>query len=478
MTPVAYDVSAAFSGAIDPWSVNFPTLCEREDVFARPEDTVARQKDTAARQKDTVARPDDVRQIFRELSHLDVLSMNTEGVRRALVRLACVQAWVDAQKIQLARRLAELAEASQSVHPEHVLAVASGTTRGDAKRDLQRVNVLNSFPQLESALQSGSVSIAHVDVVARSFTQLDTEERRRITEQGEWLTNVAAHATPDNFGRAMKQTIARLATDNGLGRLEHQRRKTWLRHWVDRDSGMVCMRGEFDPESGLSLVGRLQQAVDRLFRERTPDTCPEGDAKVGHLNALGLVAIVCESDAHSAGNSIDTRGSVVNIHSATARAEVSVVIDYHTLTSGLHASSFVHTGTDVALPVETIRRMACDAKIIPVVLGSSGVVLDVGRSTRLATKHQRRAIEAMHSTCAIPECHVPVSQCQPHHIDYWNSGGNTDLNNLIPLCTAHHRCAHEGGWKLSLVPNTRKLMVRLPGQSPPTRPASVANVVS
>ena len=416
----------------------------------------------------------DVRHSFSELSRLDVSGLTTEGVRRALVRLALVQAWVDAQKIQLARRLAELANASPSVHPEHVLSVASGTTRGDAKRDLQRVSVLNSFPQLETALQAGAVSLAHVDVVARSFTHLDTEERQRITQQGEWLTNVAAHATPDNFGRAMKQAVARLATDDGLGRLEQQRRKTWLRHWVDRDSGMVCMRGEFDPESGLSLVGRLQQAVDRLFHERTPDTCPEGDAKVGHLNALGLVALVCEPEAQGLnvgleGASHEGTGSVVNIRSATARAEVSVVIDYHTLATGLHASSFVHTGTDVALPVETIRRMACDAKIIPVVLGTSGVVLDVGRSTRLATKHQRRAIEAMHATCAIPECHIPVSQCQPHHIDYWNNGGNTDLNNLIPLCAAHHRCAHEGGWKLSLVPNTRKLIVHLPGQSPVPR---------
>ena len=412
----------------------------------------------------------DVRQTFGELSRLDVSGLTPEGVRRALVRLASVQAWVDAQKIHLTRRLAELADASRSVHPEHVLAVASGTTRSDAKRDLQRVSVLNSFPQLETALQAGAVSLAHVDVVARSFTHLNIEERQLITEQGEWLTNVAAHATADNFGRAMKQAVARLATDDGLGRLEQQRRKTWLRHWVDRDSGMVCMRGEFDPESGLSLVGRLQQAVDRLFHERTPDTCPEGDARVGHLNALGLVALVCEPEVQGLSISPSSAthegaGSVVNIRSATARAEVSVVIDYHTLTSGLHASSFVHTGTDIALPIETVRRMACDAKIIPVVLGSSGVVLDVGRSTRLATKHQRRAIEAMHATCAIPECHIPVSQCQPHHIDYWNNGGNTDLNNLIPLCAAHHRCAHEGGWKLSLVPNTRKLIVHLPGQS-------------
>jgi hypothetical protein len=109
------------------------------------------------------------------------------------------------------------------------------------------------------------------------------------------------------------------------------------------------------------------------------------------------------------------------------------------------------------------------------VLGTNGVVLDVGRSSRLATAHQRRALESMHSTCAIPDCTIPVGQCQPHHINYWNSGGPTDMANLVPLCASHHRCAHEGGWKLSLDSKSRRLTVRQPG-SPHVRTASPESV--
>ena len=87
------------------------------------------------------------------------------------------------------------------------------------------------------------------------------------------------------------------------------------------------------------------------------------------------------------------------------------------------------------------------------------VPIDVGRSKRLATVHQRRALEAIHPTCAIPDCEVIFDHCNVHHIDYWENGGATDLNNMVPLCSRHHHAAHEGGWKLELNPETRELRV-------------------
>jgi hypothetical protein len=87
------------------------------------------------------------------------------------------------------------------------------------------------------------------------------------------------------------------------------------------------------------------------------------------------------------------------------------------------------------------------------------VPIDVGRSKRLATVHQRRALEAIYPTCAIPDCEVIFDHCNVHHIDYWENGGSTDLNNMIPLCSRHHHAAHEGGWKLQLNLETRELSI-------------------
>ena len=387
-----------------------------------------------------------------------------EGVRQALQKLTSVQAWVDAQKILFGKRLDQLAAASPAVMPEQVIAATCSTTRADARRDMGRSRVLAQVPQLEQALHSGLISTAHVDAVVRATQQLDTHDKQQLLGQGEWLANVASHATPDNFSRAVKAAVVRLGEDAGVGRLEQQRRRTWLRHWVDRDSGMVCLHGEFDPESGLRLVGRLQRTVERLFHERTPDTCPDGAsgaAKAAHLNALGLVALMT-----SAGNGTDNAdgSGVTPLAAGYARAEISVVVDYKTLVQGLHRNSVIRTGTDVDLPIHAVRRMACEARIVPVVMGSSGVVLDMGRATRLASRQQRRALEAMHATCAVPSCSVPVAQCQPHHIEYWTSGGPTNLDNLVPLCDQHHRCVHEGGWQLTMRASDRLVTVTQPGQ--------------
>jgi len=383
--------------------------------------------------------------------------ISLEGVRQALHKLALIQAWIDTQKILLGKRLDQLASASPAVMPEQVIAAACASSRADARRDMRRARMLSEVPQLESALHNGLISTAHVDAVVRATQQLDSRDKQQLLVQGEWLANIASHASPDNFSRAVKAAVVRMGEDEGVGRLEQQRRRTWLRHWVDRDSGMVCMHGEFDPESGLRLVGRLQRTVERLFHERAPQTCPDGSAKVAHLNALGLVAL-----ATSAGSTGDEGATPLT--AGYARAEISVVVDYRTLAQGLHRNSVIRTGTDIDLPVETVRRMACEARIIPVVMGSSGVVLDMGRATRLASRQQRRALEAMHATCAVPSCAVPVAQCQPHHVEYWNSGGPTDLDNLVPLCDQHHRCVHEGGWRLAVRAADRRVTVTQPGR--------------
>jgi hypothetical protein len=110
-----------------------------------------------------------------------------------------------------------------------------------------------------------------------------------------------------------------------------------------------------------------------------------------------------------------------------------------------------------------MRRIACDAHIIPVVLNGEGVPLDVGRSRRLATDDQRRALRAIYRTCGIGDCDVPFDRCEIHHLREWTADqGETNLDSLIPGCSRHHHLVHEGGWRLELDPATRELTIFLP----------------
>ncbi len=128
-------------------------------------------------------------------------------------------------------------------------------------------------------------------------------------------------------------------------------------------------------------------------------------------------------------------------------AELLVLIDLETLRNELHESGVCETYDGQPLPPATVRRLACDADIIPIVLDGDGRVVDVGRAKRLASADQRRALRAMHQTCAAPDCPVRFGDCDIHHLTEWKQGGTTNLQNLIPLCRKHHHLIHEGQWR-------------------------------
>jgi hypothetical protein len=144
-------------------------------------------------------------------------------------------------------------------------------------------------------------------------------------------------------------------------------------------------------------------------------------------------------------------------------AAISVLIDRDTLTTGLHDHSVCETGQGEALPPEVVRRLACDAEIIPIVLNGDGVVLDEGRARRSASREQRFALRAMHRSCAFPECTVGFDYCDIHHVTPWQQGGRSDLDNLVPLCSRHHHHVHEGGWTLTLWPDRHIDLLRPDG---------------
>ncbi|MDP9794584.1 hypothetical protein J2S43_003096 [Catenuloplanes nepalensis] len=127
--------------------------------------------------------------------------------------------------------------------------------------------------------------------------------------------------------------------------------------------------------------------------------------------------------------------------------QLAVTVAYQPLTRALGAAG---TDTGQRLSAETVRRIACDARVLPVVLGTAGQVLDVGRTRRLATGSLRRALAVRDRGCAFPDCDRPPRWTDAHHITPWTAGGTTDLSNLVLLCRHHHRRIHDpqSGWHI------------------------------
>ncbi|MFE4833808.1 DUF222 domain-containing protein [Arthrobacter sp. NPDC056691] len=109
------------------------------------------------------------------------------------------------------------------------------------------------------------------------------------------------------------------------------------------------------------------------------------------------------------------------------------------------SGTFTYTGPVTA---STIRKIACDADIIPILLGSQGRILDIGRTTRVFPPHIRKALTARDQGCAFPNCTIPAPWCEAHHTTYWSQGGPTSTDTGVLLCTHHHHLIHKEQWKI------------------------------
>ena len=138
------------------------------------------------------------------------------------------------------------------------------------------------------------------------------------------------------------------------------------------------------------------------------------------------------------------------------RPQVMATIDYRDLVQRLGSAGIDNEGGTGSLlfngPVTagTIRKIACDADIIPVLLGGKGQVLDIGRASRVFPPHIRKAITARDQGCAFPQCTIPAPWCEAHHITYWSRGGTTGTGNGTLLCSHHHHVIHKEHWNIQM----------------------------
>lgn len=353
-----------------------------------------------------------------------------------------VRAWLDAQEAVLSARAAATVS-----FPEQTIAECTRTSLRAAERLTERAASLARLPALASALGGGRVTAGHVDAVTAGGRRVDADHRAEFLERADQLTAVAAAATVPEFRRRIATLVREIDRTDEMERLARQQRATTLRTWTDHD-GMWCLEGRFDPVSGLKLASRLDAAVEALFAEAVPDSAPSDPLlKQRHLQALALARLI-EGDA---------------IGGRPGRPEFVAVIEADADGPG---GPVVDWGLPIEIPTRVLAQLAGNADVHAVVV-RNGVVLhapgalDLGRTTRLANRAQRRALRAMHRTCAVPGCAVHFDRCTIHHVTWWRHGGRTDLINLLPLCTAHHVAVHDKGWIITLGPN-RELTLRLP----------------
>ncbi len=234
--------------------------------------------------------------------------------------------------------------------------------------------------------------------------------------------------------------VAEQAEAEALAQAEarDQNRKNTLSARVDH-RGRIRLAGELDPESWATVSAALEPFAK-------PGGLPNADGgadtrTAGQRQADALVEI-CRR----------TLGAPDTPTSFGFPAHIAITIDFDALKASLGLGT-LDTGTPIS--AADIRRLACDATIIPVLLNSNGVPLDVGRAIRVFTKELRRAVEIRDRGCAFPGCDRPPAWTNVHHIIHWLFGGPTSLDNGVLLCHTHHVVIHRGEWTVRLAANKR-----------------------
>ncbi len=291
---------------------------------------------------------------------------------------------------------------------------------------------------------------------------LDQSAKLTATELAKAARHLAEVADPDKAERDAEKDLDR------HDRAAHHHRFLSI---TDDGAGGVRLRGRGTLEDAATIKAALLP-LTKPAPATDPVTCEEATDPRDHGARMWDALVTACEHVLATDLAPDCHGARPRLAVTTSLDVLRGQIDWATLGA---AVSTTDDGLDLAPSV--VRRLACDADLIPIALGTHGEVLDVGRTQRLVTPALWRALVCRDAHCAFPGCTRPPVMCHAHHIIHWADGGHTTLSNLVLLCGQHHRTIHHTPWEVRLNPDDGRpefLPPPKPGQPPPdwirTRP--------
>ncbi len=315
---------------------------------------------------------------------------------------------------------------------------ATHRTRATAHRDVKLAVALSRFTALAEALAQGRVNTEQAHAIARALGDLETDGPEElepvVVEQAEkHLVDCADGFDAKHLKVLGRHVLTVVAPAPEVGEaheaklLEDEERraaeKTRLTFASD-GHGMVHGRFSIPTLHGAMLAKAIQALTwakqdPAEVRQTRPTPVAAGQAFTELLERL---------DAKD----LPTVGGV--------GATVVVTMTIDSLMGGLAAAAL---DTGEVISAGAARRLACEAGVIPMVLGGKSEVLDVGRRRRFHTRAQRLAIAQRDKTCVVGGCDAPPSRCHVHHVIPWSEGGGTSVKDGRLYCSAHHAMVHD-----------------------------------
>lgn len=305
----------------------------------------------------------------------------------------------------------------------HWLTWRIGLDPATAREKVRVARALGALSKIDAAFAAGKLSYAKVRALTRVTTP-DTEENALLLAtaatgaQLERICRRLRHASDTDQELATERRFRGRVLGDGLVKLE-----------------IVVTSDEAD---------LLLQSVERAREQMAGTATPRPTAADGLMEVVG---------SYVAGR-IGTDECA-----APPTAEIVVHVERDPTTADPTLQANLEDGTPVS--AETLRRVSCDSGVVAASLAEDGTVLDVGRRTRSIPTAIRRALWIRDQGCRFPGC-TSTRFLHGHHVHHWLHGGRTSLDNLVFLCSFHHRMVHEGGFTIAMTDNAQ-VVVAAPG---------------
>lgn len=329
--------------------------------------------------------------------------------------------------------------------------------QGEAGPDDDRRSVLSATG---AALDRGEISADHAKVILRALDDLPEEINadQRVLCEAE-LLRLAVNRTPAQLRIAGRRIIEQVVADRAvidaheedLVASEEARAEEAAAFWI-KDNQDGTMTGQFTVPWASGMV--LKKVIDAMTapRRRSSGDGREAwrdlDRRAKHLDwqhrrGQALADLLLRLPTDHLGHKVAAT-LLVTVRLDDLHRQVSPLGLQDPTPGGLRVGS---TDSTEVLSAGAVRRMACGAGIIPTVLGSDSMPVDLGRQARLFTEHQRLALATRYTECAADGCDRPFAWTEIHHLRAWQHGGATDLDNGVPLCGRHHRMIDGPAWR-------------------------------
>jgi hypothetical protein len=348
-----------------------------------------------------------------------------------LERLERIQAKQAALKLRVLACAGDIAEETGAKDASGWMRTELLVDKGVACSQIKLAAGIAKYDLVAAGLAEGVVSQDKARVITQALDAIENDHATRLTANELKIVGrrILAEIDPERFEEAEARALQREE--------EHAQRRTFF---SSRDNG----DGTIDIHARVSrAVGiRLRTQLDSLAQPRKLSAENRGrKAPYDRLLGQAFARVIETYDV----DQLPRHGG----HGTT----VFITMSVEDLRNDLGTAALGFDGEQIT--AAEARRMACNADLIPVVLGTDSEILDFGRTTRLAYPVQHRALRLRDKCCQAEDCDAPAAWTEAHHLKPWSEGGLTNLANMVLLCPSDHRRIHDPNYTYERLPSGR-----------------------